>query len=95
MSTALAAATGWRDAACRNLPADKLQLWWPNSGEYAEWARQKCRQCPRLVECRELAIAEQVPFGLWGDTTPKERARIIRCRNGQCRHPQHWAGERW
>lgn len=44
-------------------------------------AKEICGSCPFVVECAEYAIAQgSMLEGIWGGTTPKERASIRRRR---------------
>lgn len=36
-------------------------------------ARSICEGCIERKECLEYALAENIPFGIWAGTTPKER----------------------
>jgi WhiB family redox-sensing transcriptional regulator len=40
-------------------------------------AMQICRSCPVLVQCREHALRTPEVHGIWGATTPRERAQIL------------------
>lgn len=51
-------------------------------GESTGAARNLCRQCPVVGECLEFAIANGEQFGIWGDTTERERRAIRRARRG-------------
>ena len=35
-----------------------------------------CKRCPVLDECREYALSNGEPFGVWGALLPAERAEI-------------------
>lgn len=39
-------------------------------------ARAVCARCPVRVACREYAVETGAPYGIWGGTTPKERAQL-------------------
>lgn len=43
-------------------------------------ACESCRVCPDRVPCREFGIAHSRDHGVWGGTTPDERAAILRAR---------------
>lgn len=47
------------------------------NGAYAR-AKQLCALCPIRVQCADTALENREPYGVWGGTTPAERARIIR-----------------
>jgi WhiB family transcriptional regulator, redox-sensing transcriptional regulator len=40
-------------------------------------AMQICRNCPVLNECREHALAAPEVHGIWGATTPRQRAHLL------------------
>jgi WhiB family redox-sensing transcriptional regulator len=37
-----------------------------------------CASCIHRKECLEYAISRQIPYGIWGGSTPKERAVVVR-----------------
>lgn len=41
-------------------------------------AKQVREPCPVLVPCRRYAVDTQEPHGIWGGTTPEERAELVR-----------------
>ncbi len=43
-------------------------------------AKQVCRGCPVLEQCRRHALAVQEPYGVWGGLSEGERNDIIRGR---------------
>ncbi|MCP2163756.1 WhiB family transcriptional regulator [Goodfellowiella coeruleoviolacea] len=45
-----------------------------------ERAKQICRQCPVMAECREHALAVEEPFGIWGGLDEQERRAILASR---------------
>ena len=70
-------------------PAAVVQenLWYPEIGGHAQaaLARRICRACPVRAECLDYALAgadtwNGLTTGIWGGTTPRERARIRRAR---------------
>lgn len=78
------AADHWvRYARCADHPAPGL--WFPTrEGDYSD-ARPICQACPVRVPCLiQGIVAEGVRagraqrFGMWGGTTPIERASIVR-----------------
>ena len=52
----------------------------------ARAAREYCESCPVTVQCLEAGLLEQ--FGIWADTTVRERMEIRRAR-GVVRKNQH------
>ncbi|SFA91136.1 WhiB family transcriptional regulator, redox-sensing transcriptional regulator [Amycolatopsis marina] len=43
-------------------------------------AKQVCRSCRVIVECRHHALTAQEPFGVWGGLDEQERRDAIRRR---------------
>jgi hypothetical protein len=43
-------------------------------------ARSICGSCIERKECLEYALAENIPFGIWAGTTPKERGVYVQRR---------------
>lgn len=75
----------WRDdAACRDLPAP----FYPDhtTGDAYAPALAICRDCPVRAACLEAALAMEGAgdarsrYGVWGGTTPEDRARMMRRR---------------
>lgn len=74
---------GWNwqlAAACRFGPSD---LFYPLTGEsrYDKRLRERrakeiCRRCPVIRECRTHGIEWPEPEGIWGALTPEERAAV-------------------
>jgi WhiB family transcriptional regulator, redox-sensing transcriptional regulator len=44
-------------------------------------AKQVCRSCPVLEECRRHALTAHEPYGVWGGLSESERDDIIRDRD--------------
>jgi WhiB family transcriptional regulator, redox-sensing transcriptional regulator len=44
-------------------------------------AKQVCRSCPVLQECRRHALTAHEPYGVWGGLSESERDDIIRDRD--------------
>ena len=42
-----------------------------------ERAKEICRMCPVLAECREYAISIREPHGVWGGMSEQERRALI------------------
>ena len=40
-------------------------------------AKEICRSCPVIAECRSHALSAQEPFGVWGGLDETERREII------------------
>ena len=59
------------------------EVWFPEEGgnsKYktpeAEYAKQLCKACPALVECREYALRYTGLYGIWGALDPSQRRDI-------------------
>ncbi len=50
-------------------------------------AKQICRRCPVLEQCRRHALAVHEPYGVWGGLSESERDIIIRGRRTLAAHP--------
>jgi hypothetical protein len=48
-----------------------------------ERAKRICRDCPVIAECREHAVRTPETYGIWGATTPRERAGSITANRGE------------
>lgn len=69
------------DAACRR---DEAGLFFAPSKEPTaarltreQSAKQVCAGCPVLVECREHALLQPEPYGVWGGLTAAERRVVL------------------
>lgn len=74
-------------AACRDYGDYYLDPWDadPNVGVVNQTAHAICRRCPVKRECliaglESDAMNKGVAFGIWGDTTPKQRRAMVRLR---------------
>lgn len=68
-------------AACRR---DEAGLFFAPSKEPTaarlareEQAKQVCARCPVLLSCREHALAQPEPYGVWGGLTAAERRVVL------------------
>jgi len=68
-------------AACRS---DEAGLFFAPSKEPTaarlsreEHAKRVCARCPVLIECREHALAQPEPYGVWGGLTAAERRVVL------------------
>ena len=68
----------WRQrGACRGLdPA----VFYPETDEEAEEAKDVCHGCHVRVACLEYALQHREKQGVWGGCTERERRRIVRQR---------------
>lgn len=70
--------TDWMvDAACRDADTN---LFFVDRGASITAARQLCADCPVRDTCLDYAIADNLPFGIYGGLTPKERRALNRPR---------------
>nr|WP_245194718.1 WhiB family transcriptional regulator [Kitasatospora phosalacinea] len=86
-------------AACRS---DEAGLFFAPSKEPTaarlareEQAKRVCARCPVLLECREHALAQPEPYGVWGGLTAAERRVVLtrrRRRETEIRVPARIAG---
>ena len=68
----------WRNlGACRGLDPS---VFFPETEEMAEEAKNICLTCDVRVACLEHALASREKVGIWGGTTERERRRIVRQR---------------
>ncbi len=68
----------WRElGACRGLDPE---VFFPETDEDAEVAKDVCALCDVRVACLEHALASREKVGVWGGTTERERRRIVRLR---------------
>src|SRR4051812_906895 len=50
-------------------------------------AKEVCRRCPVIEECRRHALAAHEPYGVWGGLSESERDEIIRGRTRRLQLP--------
>lgn len=69
------------EAACRS---DEAGLFFAPSKEPTaarlsreESAKRVCARCPVMLECREHALLQPEPYGVWGGLTAAERRVVI------------------
>jgi WhiB family redox-sensing transcriptional regulator len=69
------------EAACRS---DEAGLFFAPSKEPTaarlareEAAKQVCARCPVMLECREHALLQPEPYGVWGGMTAAERRVVL------------------
>ncbi|MFI7113929.1 WhiB family transcriptional regulator [Nonomuraea sp. NPDC050227] len=67
-------ATSWMDGAfC--VEADP-EAWFPEHGAPAGPAKRICAACPARAACLAYALAEDIPYGIYGGLTPQERQHL-------------------
>lgn len=62
-------------AACRDRPEVNF---FPTLGESLEPARTVCAGCPVRLPCVDYAVSEPDLSGVWGGTSPRQRAALRR-----------------
>ncbi|MEU1279956.1 WhiB family transcriptional regulator [Streptomyces sp. NPDC005805] len=69
------------EAACRR---DEAGLFFAPSKEPTaarlsreEAAKRVCARCPVMIECREHALLQPEPYGVWGGLTAAERRVVL------------------
>ena len=83
MSPALAAPGLWAEQAlCAQADPD---AWFPRQGRTAATARRICGACPVRIQCLDYALSGAdtwggITTGIWGGTTPRERAAMRQAR---------------
>jgi WhiB family redox-sensing transcriptional regulator len=60
-------------ALCREIGHD---LFYPELGESVREAKKICRHCPVTAECLAYALDTHERFGVWGNTTERERREL-------------------
>lgn len=68
----------WADnASCRGIDGE---MFYPElaTTEAIATAKRVCQHCPVQPQCLEHAIQYNEQHGIWGGTTPTERARLQR-----------------
>lgn len=76
----------WRQsAACSGMDTSDF---YPNDRERGPTlarrerrAKAICAQCPVIKDCLTWALDAREPFGVWGGTSAKERARLLQIRD--------------
>ena len=43
-----------------------------------ELAKKLCWECPIRKQCLDYALRNEIEYGVWGKTTPKERAKMLK-----------------
>lgn len=71
-----------RDAAPLDWQAKALcaqtdpEAFFPEQGGSSMPARRVCVACPVQAECLAFALEKDFGFGIWGNTTPRQRYRL-------------------
>jgi WhiB family transcriptional regulator, redox-sensing transcriptional regulator len=83
MAVTLTVPGRWAEQAlCAQADPD---TWFPAKGETTALAKRICAACPVRVQCLDYALAGAdtwggIVSGIWGGTTPRERAAMRRSR---------------
>ena len=64
----------WQDHA-RCLEVDP-EIFFPERGGSSRLARAVCEKCPVQAACLRYAIRNREQFGIWGNTSERERRRL-------------------
>ena len=64
----------WRSRGLCGDPRYPAAWWFPGRGDPVEPAKEVCRRCPVMAECREYGMGEY--FGVWGGLSEQERRHI-------------------
>ena len=59
-----------RNARCRTAPSS---VFFPTRGDDVSMAKDICRRCPVLAECRDYVLAYPELRGVWGGLSEAER----------------------
>lgn len=74
MDLSIALPPPWIDQAlCAQVDPE---IFYPEKGMSFYAARRVCASCPVVAQCLEYAIENREEYGLWGGTTPKQRATL-------------------
>ena len=72
-----------RDAAC--LDAPDPEIFFPKRGGSSAAARSYCERCPVVEECLTYALENKELYGIWGNTSERERRVLRRSRRRERR----------
>ena len=67
----------WREAAV--CAQTDLDAFFPENGGSTKRAKTICGGCPVKRQCLETALQNGERFGIWGGTTPGDRALLLKC----------------
>jgi len=67
-----------RDGACTNTPTSTFFV---KGRAQEQIAKRICDGCCVKSECLEYALAEEIPFGIFGGLAPRERNKIKRIKS--------------
>lgn len=71
----------WReDALCRQVAPE---VFFPTAGNgHARMAKDICRACTSIDDCRSYALANNERYGVWGGLSEHDRRRLRRRKQG-------------
>jgi len=70
--------TEWMNRGrCRDV---SWKIFFPRDGTGVVVARTICAACPVCRECLDYALEHHIDHGVWGGSSERERARILRLR---------------
>lgn len=78
----------WQDHA-RCLGMDP-EIFFPDRGGSSAAARAVCTKCPVQAACRRYAVINREQFGIWGDTSERERRKLRK--DGEADEPKKRKG---
>lgn len=53
------------------------EVFFPDRSDPATLAKSICSRCPVMEQCLETALENGEEFGVWGNTTERERAEML------------------
>lgn len=56
---------------------DHADTFYPRD-RYYDQAKKQCAGCPVLTACLQYALDNREEHGVWGGTSPQDRARLMR-----------------
>jgi len=75
---------GWqKQAACQGDNTNNYIPTKTGTKDTKHYNRTKCETCPVQKQCLDYALANRIKYGLWGNTTPKERETLYPLYMGQ------------
>lgn len=63
------------DGLCAQTSPDEF---FPEKGQTTRHAKAICAECPVQRECLDYALANGERFGVWGNTSERERRRMLK-----------------
>ncbi len=66
-----------KNAACGEYDVDP-EIFFPERGHSSKAARDVCARCPVVDECLSYALDTKAEFGIWGNTSERERRALRR-----------------